>query len=35
MNSLCNLKNVVYQDIIFPKKNTKKNDNGISSSRWK
>ena len=37
MNGLCNLKNVVYQAIIFPKENIKdrKTYIGISSFRWK
>ena len=38
MNALCNLKNVVYQAIIFPKENIKdkkKTFIGISSVKWK
>ena len=37
MNGLCNLNNVVYQGIIYPKENIidKKNYIGISSSKWK
>ena len=38
MKGLCNLKNVVYQRIIFPKeniKNKKKTYIGISLTRWK
>ena len=37
MNGLCNLKNVEYQAIIFPKENVndKKSYIGISSVKWK
>ena len=36
MNGMCNLKNIVYQAIIFPKENIKdKAYIGISSVRWK
>ena len=37
MNGLCNLNNVVYQGIIYPKKNImdKKTYIGISSKKWK
>ena len=37
MNVLCNLNNVVYQGIIYPKENIKdrKTYIGISSTKWK
>ena len=37
MNGLCNLDNVVYQGIIYPKENVKdrKTHIGISSTKWK
>ena len=37
MNRLCNLDNVVYQGIIYPKENVKdrKTYIGISSTKWK
>ena len=37
MNGLCNLNNVVYQGIIYPKENVKdkKTYIGISSMKWK
>ena len=37
MNGLCNLDNVVYQGIIYPKENVKdkKNYIGILSTKWK
>ena len=37
MNGLCNLENVVYQGIIYPKENVKdkKTYIGISSTKWK
>ena len=37
MNGLCNLDNVVYQGIIYPKENVKdrKTYIGISSTKWK
>ena len=37
MNSLCNLENVVYQGIIFPKENVKSTKTyiDISARKWK
>ena len=37
MNGLCNLDNVVYQAIIYPKEdiNDRKSYIGISSTKWK
>ena len=37
MNGICNLNNVVYQGIIYPKENIndRKTDIGISSTKWK
>ena len=37
INGLCNLDNVVYQGIIYPKENVKdrKTYTGISSTKWK
>ena len=37
MNGLCNLDNVVYQEIIYPKENVndRKTYIGISTTKWK